>query len=98
MPVCLCHANWLTLSKIKIMNVAELKNNIHRLVVETDDPVILLEVDAFFNGLSSNSNGHEFNIPQWQIEENRKRVKAYQENPDIAVDFKTAMQSIKEKS
>jgi len=51
-----------------------------------------------FDVLSSNGNGHETDIPQWQIEENRKRVKAYYENPDIAVDFKTAMEAIKNKS
>lgn len=80
------------------MNVAELKNNIHKKVVETDDPVILLEINALFDTLSSNGNGNEMEIPQWQIEENRKRVKAYYENPDIAVDFKTAMETIKQKS
>lgn len=81
-----------------MMNVAELKNSIHKMVVETDDPVILLEINALFDALSSNGNGHDADIPQWQIEENRKRVKAYHQNPDIAVDFKTAMESIKEKS
>lgn len=56
------------------MNVAELKNNIHKKVVETDDPVILLEINALFDTLSSNDNEEEVNIPQWQIEEGKKRI------------------------
>jgi len=80
------------------MSTAELKNDICKKVLETDDSVILLEINALFDALSSNGNGNEVDIPQWQIEENRKRVKAYYENSDIAVDFKTAMKAIKEKS
>ena len=44
---CLCRANWLTLSKLKVMSTAELKNNICKKVLETDDSVILLEINAF---------------------------------------------------
>ncbi|MCB9053331.1 MAG: hypothetical protein H6556_28170 [Lewinellaceae bacterium] len=33
------------------MSVAELKNNLHRLVVETDDPEILAQIAALFASL-----------------------------------------------
>lgn len=35
--------------------IAEIKNNIHRLVVETDDPEVLDKVQAYFLSLQQNS-------------------------------------------
>jgi len=33
-----------------------------------------LEINALFDTLSSNDNEEEVNIPQWQIEEGKKRI------------------------
>lgn len=42
---------WIHLYILNTMSTSDLKNNLHRMVVETDDPVILEQIAAMFAAL-----------------------------------------------
>ena len=41
-------------------------------------------------------NKKEYSIPQWQINEVRERTEEYFKNPNIALDFGTAMKELED--
>jgi len=66
------------------MSVAELKNNLHRMVVETDDPEILAQIAALFASLlgetdwwDSLSNEEKQRIEQGEADADAGRTVPY---------------------
>ena len=64
----------------------------HKINITLPDDFLADEVDVIILP----SQKKEYAIPQWQIDEVRERTIEYFNNPDIAIDFDTAIKEIED--
>ena len=69
------------------MSTAELKNYLHKMIVETDDQNILSQIRDYVNSLHQD-------IPNWQKEITLKRLEEYQNGSSTARSWKEAKEEI----
>jgi hypothetical protein len=62
----------------------------HKISITLPDDFLSEEVDVIILP----SQNSEFTIPQWQIDQVRKRSAEYHKNPSIGLDFDEAMKDI----
>lgn len=72
------------------MTTAEIKNNLHKLIVETNDIDILTQIQDYFTKLNSKN----YSIPQWQKDEVNDRLENYKTNPNMGLNFDESMDDI----
>lgn len=72
------------------MSVAELKNDLHRMIVETDDPAILEQVVALFSSLKEGTNW-------WEQLSEAEKLQIEQGAKDIEEGKTTSLELVKEK-
>ena len=73
------------------MNIETRKISLAQWVLSLQKEDVLKKLEEIDFSLKSSNDIH---IPEWQIEETRRRIKLMDENPDELVDFDQALKDI----
>jgi hypothetical protein len=73
------------------MNIETRKISLAQWVLSLQKEDVLKKLEEIAFSLKSSNDIH---IPEWQIEETRRRIKLMDENPDELVDFDQALKDI----